>query len=127
MAKKKSIAEIAELGRKLRQARERTGMSLAAVAKRAEITPGFLNKVERGVSCPSAIVVARLSKVLHEDLSSLLDHVMTVEEKWDAKLASLSEKDKSQLKIWGQHPFQPDFETKVVLLKMIEDILESNE
>ena len=124
MEKDRYRAEVAELGRKIRQAREQAGIAAGELAKRAEITPGFLNKVERGASCPSAVILARIAKLLGMDVTELLRHVLTLEDRFELKWASLSEEEKDRFKVWGHHPFRLDFETKRVLLNLIEQTFE---
>jgi len=118
----KENAEIAELGRKIRRAREAGDISLADAAKRAGISTAFLNKVENGISCPSAVILARLATVIGEDINDLVSHVKTLEQRFDDAWAGLSKEEKKNLQVWGQHPFKPDFETKKVLLQVIENM-----
>jgi transcriptional regulator with XRE-family HTH domain len=62
-----------ELGRRLREVRERRGRSLADVAAAAEISPAYLQKLEAGgVKQPSPNVVYKLADALDLDYSELM-------------------------------------------------------
>lgn len=64
------------LGRRLREARLRSGLSLRDLADRANTSASFLSRIERGQRCPSVIVAARLAAILGEDLRALLGGVL---------------------------------------------------
>ncbi|WP_158814764.1 helix-turn-helix domain-containing protein [Methylocapsa sp. S129] len=52
-----------ELGATLRRLRETAGLTLSLAAKRADVTKGYLSKVELGSAVPSIAVVSRLADV----------------------------------------------------------------
>lgn len=78
MTRSREATEATILGRKLRDARERNGLSLRGLAHRAEVSPSFLSRVERGQRSVSAIALARLAAILDQDVGALLDHVLVV-------------------------------------------------
>ena len=59
----------AELGARLRRVRNTAGYTLDWAAARAEVTKGYLSKVERGQATPSIAVINRLSEVYGVGLS----------------------------------------------------------
>jgi transcriptional regulator with XRE-family HTH domain len=118
MRDRKDKAEIAELGRKLLCARERKNMTQALVAEHAGISPSFLNKIETGKSSPSAIILARLTKVLGEDIRNFVDHVFTIEEVYEKEAPQRFD----DLGLAAMHPINLDFKTKKALLKLIEQM-----
>jgi len=113
-----------ELGNKLKKIREERNWSKAYVAERAEITSGFLNKIENGISAPSSIVLAKLAKVLNKEIEYFVSHIQTIEEKFEKNWSMLSEIDKDKLGLKGKGPFYLDIKTKVVLLDIISNILD---
>lgn len=58
-----------ELGARLRRIRQRAGYTLDWTATRADVTKGYLSKVERGQASPSIAVVNRLSEIYGVGLS----------------------------------------------------------
>jgi HTH-type transcriptional regulator, competence development regulator len=63
-----------ELGEKLREVRELKGLSLAAVAKPAGMSPTALQKLERGeVAAPSPHRLHSLAKVLDVSYADLME------------------------------------------------------
>ena len=76
-----------ELGQKLREVRELKGLSLAAVAKPADMSPTALQKLERGeVESPSPHRLHRLAKVLdisYPDLMKLAEYLVPKENQPD--------------------------------------------
>jgi transcriptional regulator with XRE-family HTH domain len=55
----------------LRRLRKSANLTLDAAASRAEVTKGYLSKVERGASVPSIAVVGRLAKIYGVELSDV--------------------------------------------------------
>ena len=51
--------------------RERQGMSMRELARRAEITPGHLSKIERGLANPSVGLLWTVSDALGVQVSSM--------------------------------------------------------
>lgn len=76
-----------ELGEKLREVREIRGLSLAAVAKPADMSPTALQKLERGeIEAPSPHRLHRLAKVLdisYTDLMELAGYIVPREDQPD--------------------------------------------
>ncbi|MEZ5978501.1 MAG: shikimate kinase [Planctomycetota bacterium] len=62
-----------ELGRRLNEARRRAGLSVAALATRAEVSRRYLTDAEAGRANPSVLVLARLARELGTTLSALVD------------------------------------------------------
>lgn len=57
----------------VRTLREAQGKSLFQLAKEADVDPGHLSRIERGLICPSVAVTARLARALGlKDLARLL-------------------------------------------------------
>jgi transcriptional regulator with XRE-family HTH domain len=65
---------LTELGKELRNFREKKGISLETVAGPAKISAAYLHKLERGnVASPSPRVLARLSVVLEASYLRLME------------------------------------------------------
>lgn len=62
----------AELGSRLREVRHRRRESLAVIAERANLTRGFVSKVENGQSAISMSALIRLCSALEIELTELL-------------------------------------------------------
>lgn len=60
------------LGERIREARQRLGISQEELAFRAEIDRTYVSQIERGIGNPSLLVMLRLSAVLQAPLSRLL-------------------------------------------------------
>lgn len=64
----------AELGARLREVRELRGQSLSEVATKAEISPAYLQKLEKGaVQAPSPHVLQRLAVALKVEYRTLME------------------------------------------------------
>jgi transcriptional regulator with XRE-family HTH domain len=61
------------IGRSLRAARRRQGMTLRAVADRAGVTESFLSQVERDIASPSIATLRRIAMALGTSIGTLLD------------------------------------------------------
>jgi transcriptional regulator with XRE-family HTH domain len=61
------------IGRSLRAARRRLGMTLRAVADRAGVTESFLSQVERDIASPSIATLRRIATALGTSIGTLLD------------------------------------------------------
>ena len=64
--------QIEGLGSALRRIRQNAGLTLDVVARDAEVTKGYLSKIELGRATPSMHVVVRLTGVLGVHLADLL-------------------------------------------------------
>lgn len=53
-----------ELGDKLRKAREKTGLTQAEVAEKADVNNNYYAVIERGEANPSYEILQRITKVL---------------------------------------------------------------
>jgi transcriptional regulator with XRE-family HTH domain len=53
-----------EIGTKVREARERRGLSMAEVARASGLSPGAVSRIEHGERSPGAATLARLARVL---------------------------------------------------------------
>lgn len=63
----------ARLGRELKEARDAAGLSLRAVAEGADVSPAYVQKLERGeVRAPSPRRLERLASVLGLDYGRLM-------------------------------------------------------
>ena len=65
-------AEEIQIGRSLRDARRRRGLTLKAVAQEAGVTESFLSQVERDIASPS-IATLRRTVALGTTIGTLLD------------------------------------------------------
>lgn len=61
-----------ELGRRVRQERQRRGLSLAELAGRAEVSRSMLSDVERGAKAPTVLVLDRIATGLDTSIARLL-------------------------------------------------------
>lgn len=66
-------AEETLIGRSLREARHRRGMTLKAVAELAGVTESFLSQVERDIASPSIATLRRIATALGTSIGELLD------------------------------------------------------
>ena len=60
-----------DLGRKVRELREDRGLSLKALAEKAQVSESFVSQVERGVANPSVASLRRLAGALDASVGSL--------------------------------------------------------
>ena len=63
---------VATLGATLRRIRKSVGITLDAAARQADVTKGYLSKVETGQALPSTQVLVRLADVFGVPISDLL-------------------------------------------------------
>ena len=61
------------IGRSLRDARRRRGLTLKAVAQEAGVTESFLSQVERDIASPSIATLRRIAVALGTTIGTLLD------------------------------------------------------
>ena len=61
------------IGRSLREARHRRGLTLKAVAQMAGVTESFLSQVERDIASPSIATLRRIATALGTSIGELLD------------------------------------------------------
>ena len=66
-------AEDILIGRCLRDARRRRGLTLKAVAQEAGVTESFLSQVERDIASPSIATLRRIAVALGTTIGTLLD------------------------------------------------------
>ena len=64
-----------DLGSRLRELRQRRGLTLHDIASRADVSPTHLSELERGKSSPTIGAVVRLARALEVDVRDLLDAV----------------------------------------------------
>lgn len=62
----------AQLGKRIRDAREKRGLGLRELARMSEISPSYLTEIEQGISVPTVEKVQRLAAALGTTLSRLL-------------------------------------------------------
>jgi transcriptional regulator with XRE-family HTH domain len=60
-----------DLGRKVRELRESRGLSLKALAEKAQVSESFVSQVERGVANPSVASLRRLAQALDASVGAL--------------------------------------------------------
>ncbi len=68
-------AAAAEIGRRVREARQEFGISLEDLGELAEVNWTTIGKIERGVSSPTVETVVRISTALEIDAGMLLSGV----------------------------------------------------
>jgi len=61
----KEIVLVQDYGRRIREGRERAGLTLGELAKRLHVREGYLHKVEEGELTPTDDLARKLEKVLH--------------------------------------------------------------
>ncbi len=61
----KEIVLVQDYGRRIREGRERVGLTLEELAKRLHVREGYLHKVEEGELTPTDDLARKLEKVLH--------------------------------------------------------------
>lgn len=62
-----------KLGEKLRKVRKERGMSIAALAEKAGVSPGMISQIERNTTVPSIYLFYKIAKALDESISFFLD------------------------------------------------------
>lgn len=71
------MPEDLNLGRKVRELRESRGLSLKALAEKAEVSESFVSQVERGVANPSVASLRRLAGALDASVGALFQGPVT--------------------------------------------------
>src|SRR5256712_10465432 len=66
------MLKITELGRRVRDERQRRGLSLEELAARAEVSRSMLSDVERGAKVPTVLVLDRIATGLGTSIARLL-------------------------------------------------------
>jgi transcriptional regulator with XRE-family HTH domain len=59
-----------ELGQRIRQVRQKKGMTLREAAEAAAVSESFLSQVERGLANPSVASLRRIADAIHEPVAS---------------------------------------------------------
>ncbi len=85
------------VGRRLRDLRRMRGLSLEAVAARANLSVGFISQVERGLSSPSLRVLATLADVFDVSIAALFD--ATPQESSPEQIVR-REHERAELNLW---------------------------
>lgn len=62
-----------KLGRKLKQARRKKGMTLMQVQKKARVSATHISQIERGMTSPTVGVLQKLARALGTRASDFLD------------------------------------------------------
>ncbi len=73
MSKKKEQENRKEIGRRIRSTRRSKDMTAQSVAKKANVSTGYLSEVERGLSPVSVDKLRSIASVLGVDLSFVLE------------------------------------------------------
>lgn len=80
-------------GVKIKELREKVGLSQRQLAFKVDITPTYMSKIERGeFNAPSETVIKELAKVLNEDVDILLSYA----DKVDNELLAIIKSDPKQ-------------------------------
>jgi len=109
---KRKIAKA--LGAKIKSAREKKGLSLQQLADLVGLSDQQIRRIERGDSDVNAITLARIAKVIQEDVGRLLSDVLTVQEQAEY----LWELHKLGKKLPGSK--DADFKAKQAILKSMD-------
>ena len=59
-----------ELGQRIREVRQKRGMTLREAAEAADVSESFLSQVERGLANPSVASLRRIADAMHERVAS---------------------------------------------------------
>jgi transcriptional regulator with XRE-family HTH domain len=59
-----------ELGQRIREVRQKKGMTLREAAEAADVSESFLSQVERGLANPSVASLRRIADAMHERVAS---------------------------------------------------------
>lgn len=62
----------ADVGRRIRAARSRRGLSLRGLAEQVDASVGLLSNIERGTTSPSVATLLRIAEALDQPVSALL-------------------------------------------------------
>lgn len=65
--------DVAALGRRVRQLRQKQGLSLDALAERSGVSVSMLSAVERGQKVPSILVMGQIATALSTSIGRLVD------------------------------------------------------
>ena len=79
-------------GKRLREFRERKGLSLRELGERIGVAYSYISVIENGKRTPNIEVLSKAAKVLDVDLADFFEHKQTVEndgEKWQVLGRSL--------------------------------------
>ncbi len=105
-----------DLGRFIRQQRERANLSLRRLADKAGISNPYLSQIERGIRRPSADILKNLSRALEISANSLYRRAGLIDE--DLAPVSVYEAIESDERLDGDQ--------KRVLLDMYRTLVRSN-
>ena len=84
MGKKKEKSAVhSEIGARIRQIRQRIGITASRLAELAEISPGYLSEVERGLAEISSQKLARIANELGVSTDELLNGESPQLAKWN--------------------------------------------
>lgn len=64
-AEEKEVVLVEDYGRRIREARERAGLTVEELAKKLHVREGYLHKVEESELTPTDDLARRLEKILH--------------------------------------------------------------
>ncbi len=64
---------VVRFGKRLRELRLERGLSQATLAERAEVTPEYVSRIERGQVGPSMEVTGRLAQALNLEVQALFE------------------------------------------------------
>src|SRR5215211_6625280 len=71
---------VVPLGARLRDERQKAGMSLRELARRLGVSPSFVSQIENGKSSPSVATLYSIAQVLGTSIDSLFGHEVTAVE-----------------------------------------------
>jgi transcriptional regulator with XRE-family HTH domain len=70
---------VVPLGARLRDERQKAGMSLRELARRLGVSPSFVSQIENGKASPSVATLYSIAQVLGTSIDSLFGHEATAE------------------------------------------------
>jgi DNA-binding XRE family transcriptional regulator/mannose-6-phosphate isomerase-like protein (cupin superfamily) len=70
---------VVPLGARLRDERQKAGMSLRELARRLGVSPSFVSQIENGKSSPSVATLYSIAQVLGTSIDSLFGHEVATE------------------------------------------------
>ncbi len=74
VASKVNVPDLSSLGRQIREERNRRGLSLREVARRAKISPSMISQIENGHVMPSVSTLWSLTTILGMPIDELFNH-----------------------------------------------------
>jgi len=107
------------LGQNIREAREEIGLNKVQFGKRVGISSSYVDKIERDLSTPSAIVMAKIAKVCGKKFEDFLDQVETEEDVMQRQIQEFA-KTRGKIEFDVDDLLGEDFEFKNKMLNFLQ-------